>query len=769
METRENKLALLKEELTRHLEEDQSDNDTLLNLSHEIAALEQGRVRFTIDAGVIDRLGQELVARQETAVSELIKNAYDADATEVVLSFVNSDAIGGKLVIDDNGDGMTRDELTKGFMRISSTSKIHNPVSKKYKRQRAGQKGIGRFAVQRLGSKLVIITQTEQSDNALQLTVDWNDYQIDNNLISISNTLEIIEKQKKSGTTIIIEGLRDKWSKASIKRAYRYASSIILPIFPDEVSGFQDEDKGLFDVSFFKETDGQRTSVADKDIMIYDHAVATIEGHIDSKNGLGVFNLKSKHLGIEETGVLGNDPYKKNASFTKLRDVRFKVFYYIYEKQFIPQSHLTSVRSLLIKEGGVKVYRNGFRVLPYGEGGDDWLELDKSTRRRTILFPHANLNFYGHVQINDSDKKFNETSSREGLIENEEFRELKNFVHRSLLTAVNRIASKRGTKAVTNQEKSDNGWEDIELIVKNIALSIEELDALEDDNSSANRVKRKRKLKKTKDELNKLARIQKDEIKRTIKERNMLRVLSSVGLTVSQFIHEIKYYMGNIQSDIKYLNNKLDPSSEEFERVNILKENFRNFHDYTAYFNDVVSANIVRELYPQNIRHVVTKFVNSICGDAKGSDIDIEPIFNGLWLYTRSMHPSEWSSILFNLYTNSKKAIKRQGVSGRIMVECGSANDLIYLEFSDNGDGIKKENEDLIFDEFFTTTSAISISELDQNHEMLGTGLGLKIVSDIIKSYRGSVSVVSPKSGYSTCIRVEINQASEKELSENGL
>lgn len=139
------KLEQLKSVLSKHLASETTDYDLVLELSHKIASLEKDKVRFSIDAGVIDRLGQELVARQETAVSELVKNSYDADAELVTLTFKDSDDLGGSLIIEDDGDGMTYDELVNGFMRISSSSKFHNPLSKRFKRQRAGQKGIGRF------------------------------------------------------------------------------------------------------------------------------------------------------------------------------------------------------------------------------------------------------------------------------------------------------------------------------------------------------------------------------------------------------------------------------------------------------------------------------------------------------------------------------------------------------------------------------------------------------------------------------------------------
>ncbi|MVM42302.1 hypothetical protein GO730_39095 [Spirosoma sp. HMF3257] len=132
------------------------------------------------------------------------------------------------------------------------------------------------------------------------------------------------------------------------------------------------------------------------------------------------------------------------------------------------------------------------------------------------------------------------------------------------------------------------------------------------------------------------------------------------------------------------------------------------------------------------------------------------------------MHPSEWSSILFNFYTNSKKAIKRTKKQGEIRIECGFSGSNVYLEFSDTGDGIPEENEESIFEEFFTTTSPGILDDINSSNEITGTGLGLKIVKDIVISYRGKIEVVSPKLGYNTCLRVEVPKASDKELDKYG-
>lgn len=124
--------------------------------------------------------------------------------------------------------------------------------------------------------------------------------------------------------------------------------------------------------------------------------------------------------------------------------------------------------------------------------------------------------------------------------------------------------------------------------------------------------------------------------------------------------------------------------------------------------------------------------------DAQRLNIEfLEPEFNKVFLYTRPMHPSEWSSILFNFYTNAKKAIAREKIEGKILIECGEDNGNIFLEFSDNGDGIKEGMKSLYLMNFLLLQQLFLWNDFEANNEVVGTGLGLKIVRDIVKSHRG--------------------------------
>ena len=247
----------------------------------------------------------------------------------------------------------------------------------------------------------------------------------------------------------------------------------------------------------------------------------------------------------------------------------------------------------------------------------------------------------------------------------------------------------------------------------------------------------------------------------------MLRVLAGIGLNIAEFTHEIRQFIPSFNGSINFLIHQ-DLSDDSKESLLNLKENFNRFKTYTSYIDNTITQNVNREKQPQNIRKLLSEFKSIISFELNGLSISFEEEFYGFDLYTRSMHPSEWSSILYNLYTNSKKAIKRADEkNGRIKIICGRENNNIYLEFMDNGDGIPLKNRDRIFDAFFTTSTPATI-EASRNESITGTGLGLKIVKDIILAYNGDIYVMEPESNFKTCIRIEVPEATEEIVEKYG-
>lgn len=746
----------LREELKHILENEPENYSKILKLSSELSKFDQDSVRFSIDAGIIDRLGKELVARHETAVSELVKNAYDADAKKVKLTFIDSSEVGGIIVINDDGVGMTKEQLVNGFMRLASSDKIHYPFSPIYNRKRAGKKGIGRFAAQRLGKQLTITTQTEDSEQALEITINWDDFKNDQDLMFIDNKIEYKNRmpKKRSGTRLLIKNLRDKWTEAQIKRVYRYASEILQP-FPLAKVKLKTEDPGFKLICKRKEGDFSEV-IANDNTMFFEHALAEITGFVD-EDGYMKISVKSSKLNYSVKNVILNqdNPYKE------IRNVFLKAYYFVYGVSDIPSQIESFIREKAKELGGIRLYRNGFRVLPYGENtrgiSNDWLGLDASVRRRTILPTHHNINFFGFIEINGQDDKFEELSSREGLLENKAFIELTDFGYKILTDAVTKVASERGVKTRTNEKnwKKEPEEKIAEIIeeLENMTSSTEDEQSIDYQEDSED-VKEKlgsiaQKLKEAQEE-------QKQKQKELLEEKNLLRILAALGLTIGEFIHEIKQYQAVLEADSENIKEYIDKDSEGYEVSDRIQENLKSLSTYTSYFDEAISENIQRELSPVELESAVLAFQKAIQNDLLKRKIEFNYEAKETLLYTCPMHKSEWASILFNLYTNARKAIQKVNRgNGSLYIEIGSTKKNVYLEFSDNGNGIPLENRDKVFNPFFTTSAPVG--KITRNHEeMTGTGLGLKIVKDIITGYGGIIYVKEPIEGYSTTFRIEL-------------
>lgn len=766
----------VKEELLSVLREDPDNNDRIVSLSNELAKLDENCVRFSVDAGIINRLGKELVGKRETAISELIKNAYDAEASFVNLVFINAQETGGTLLIIDDGLGMTREELVNGFMRLSSSDKIHNPISPNYKRIKAGQKGIGRFATQRLGAKLTIITQTSDSDYAIKVVIDWANFNIDTNLTEVSSQLEILEKERIRGTTLVIDGLSDPWSDAAISRAYRYTANLLQPepLSKEKIEWDQERHDPGFKASFYRDRISPDNVIIDNDEAFFNHALAIIEGYIDDK-GQGYWRTISSKVDIPTNqyrplGARRDDDF---SVFKYLRNIHFKTHYFVYEKSLIPGQLLTYVKNLGNEYGGIKLYRNGFRIAPYGEKGDDWLGLDESVRKRNFLFPHQNQSFFGFVEIDDkASSLFEETASREGVIENEAFRDLSEFVYRAITTAGTEIATLRERKATANQKnwgKRKNPDEKIDEAINDIEDVFQKVQSEETSDEDKHEQYRTR-FKEAFKALNEGRSEQKEEKQRLIEEASMLRIFAGLGLVIGEFIHEIKNYLPGFEDEIIYLKKRLKGDADALKRVELLEKNIHAFTSYTAYFDKTISRNVHREIEPAHIKERVHAFCSIIEQNLKRAGIKIinnleQDEVELLDLITVPMHPSEWASILFNMYTNAKKAIhkRKDSVEGEIDIRCSEDENFVKLDFSDNGCGVDPLVKDRMFDAFVTTTSAPS-AHADERDIYTGTGLGLKIVRDIIHGYNGRIYLLdSAIEGYKTTFRIEIPKYYENE------
>jgi len=754
----------LREELAALLQKDDVDYGEVVKLSKELAKQDPDNVRFSTDAAIIDKLGRELVSRQETAVAELIKNGYDADATQVELIFKNAEDPGGTLVVEDDGHGMTRQQLIDGFMRLSSRDKIREPVSPKYERQRVGEKGIGRFATQRLGQRLVITTQTEDTPHALRVTIDWEEFEGGRDLEEITNEIEEIPEGRSQGhgTTLQIQDLRDGWTEATMRRVYRYVSDLVQPFPLSEESESGKIDPG-FKVRVFREGEEDYEAVAGEEQLVRENALAEIEARVD-ENGYASWTVESSRLEIEEeTHNIGPDREAPDEPFDELRGVRLHSYYFIHKKRLVPKLARKKIRDIANKRGGIRIYRNDFRVLPYGEKDDDWVGLDESSQARKILPPHANKNFFGFVEIIDPDgQHFQEKSSREGLINNQAFEELQDFVYRSIRGAVLRIAEERGKKKTSGQtdwkQEEKSASEELRDTAERLSEAAEEAEKESDPEEATEKLKEAVHRESARAE--ERAEVEEERESARIQEKEMLRVLASLGTSIAEFIHELRSPLNSALTNANLLRNTLDEDTVEKDIASDLQDNLARFQAYASYFDETVSENTQRELISVDLVEELERFTE--VASPLAPEIDLEVEYESFDLRSTPMHPSEWTSILFNFFSNSRKAIRRSGVEGRILIRAGQEEDIVFIEFADNGDGIDEEDQERIFNPFYTTTGPPGrhVKELE---ELRGTGLGLSIVNDIVSGYEGRVYLTDPPDEFTTCFRVDIPAVTDEQ------
>ena len=177
---------------------------------------------FDVDAALLVELGERLVARRSIALAELVKNAYDADATEVTVSFQNVAGKNGEIVVTDNGSGMTLETMKHGWMRIATTDAVANSLSKRFGRRKTGAKGVGRFACRRLASRLLLesISEGQEGLERIKATFDWNSFGAGMNLsaITVNVTRESVSENSPLGTTLRFTGLTDRWEEHDLGR-----------------------------------------------------------------------------------------------------------------------------------------------------------------------------------------------------------------------------------------------------------------------------------------------------------------------------------------------------------------------------------------------------------------------------------------------------------------------------------------------------------------------------------------------------------------------
>lgn len=409
---------------------------------------------FKVSSELKNILGRDLITDSNIAVLELVKNSYDAHASEVKISFTDD-----TLIISDNGKGMSEDDVLNKWLFVAYSAKSDGTEDKDYrntiKRKYAGAKGIGRLSCDRLGRFLSLITKSDNDNNIIELHIDWNDFELNSkdefNQIPVKHSVTSSSPyftDGSTGTILKFTGLHDKWDAMAILRLKKSLEKLINPF-----SG-ADEFKIIFEVpsELVHDKEKQEECIQLKakwnELTPYKQR-ETINKERSIING-PLINSIAETLNLKTTRI--DSTIKGNRIFTKLSDRGITIYeieeydkYPLLEDVTISLFYLNQQAkynfSILmgtapVNYGSVFLFRNGFRIMPYGEFRDDSWGLDQRVQQgyNRVLGTRQIL---GRVDVETEDKDaFKEVSSRDGgLINTPSFQQLLeyfNSVHRRL-------------------------------------------------------------------------------------------------------------------------------------------------------------------------------------------------------------------------------------------------------------------------------------------------------------------------------------------------
>lgn len=379
--------------------------------------MDKGTLKFDVKTGMKNIIGRDLITDDFIAIYELVKNSYDAYANHVKISFNNDE-----IIISDNGKGMSKTDLEKKWFAVAYSAKKEGSEDNDLQREShlnnlksrrffAGAKGVGRFSCDRLGSELELITSKIDSKKTFKLNVDWQEFEKDSeqSFNSVKIPFEEIENKKifpnegVNGTILKIQNLNSSWDRRKIFELRRSLEKLINP--------FTKEDSFKIEINTSSNIPHKKKS--DKDLKI---------NGIIGNSILKVFDLKTTQIDLS---------LKDDLITTKIID-RGSLIYHIEEPNkfksiidnldinlyFLNRSAKVNFGKLMDIEptnyGNVFLFKNGFRVHPYGNVGDDSWELDKRKQQGYNRFL-GTRDLFGKVDLTTENfEQFKEVSSRDG-------------------------------------------------------------------------------------------------------------------------------------------------------------------------------------------------------------------------------------------------------------------------------------------------------------------------------------------------------------------
>ena len=707
-------------------------------------------LHHSFDAKLAMNIGEQSVSSHVQAILELIKNSFDADALECSVHFHADGQVGEiipmkKIVIEDSGIGMTVEDFRDKWMRVATSHKEKEKRSPVLQRRVAGEKGMGRFASQRLGNVVKITSNpqeysgraTDYPHNTTELTIDWNQYVAGKDFGSIPNKLKILDATGDGhGLRIEITDLKDWWTLKDIDAIVVNAGTLVSPTITRQ------SDDNSFDVKIVPH--GFRPKRIKIESVVEKYAPWEIRAQLmGSKVNYQIYHRTSKDDARKPASDLSSRAKSRGSIAVGSRTCGdAKIALLAFEgraRQWAPKSvrMAKELDDQLAENCGIKIFNDGIRIMPYGKKGSDWAGLDKRYIGQ-MGGKVRNRNVIGYVFLTrEKNPKIVETTTREGLVQNEAFEFLKN---RLAIEVLNELEEYRRAYEAQQQENIPKSM----ASAKAQSTLVHFLDRVEgadikDDEKAI--------LMQQAEEVKKQIEIQEKETTETISRvttnLEMYRNLASLGISALAFHHEVRQIIGRINQRQRMLIEKWIPWDDAKKQDYVSKtiDDVSTMIDLNSYIREFASLFSGPEGTRRGREKIkfgesVERFKEGFNDILQSLSIDVEVRVGPRNLDGLHMNRASWESIMINLIANSIKALTRvQRKKKHIKILFEKSEPHLKIEVHDNGVGIPEDNLHKIFDPFYSTSKAGGDD---------GTGMGTTIVREIVEDdYKGAVKVDS--------------------------
>lgn len=653
-----------------------------------------GTISFRPRARLLKLIGEELISDDVVAVSELVKNAHDADAATVTVAMRGVAGQHGEIEVRDDGCGMDLETLLSKWMEPAASTKVgddHRLTAKG--RRMLGEKGVGRFAADKLARKLELISRAQSSREEIRAEIDWDLFDDGERMLDeIKNRWEVRPASviKPHGTVLRLSGLRAPWCERMFRRLSIRLGRLLSP--------FRQRDQ--FSIRIESDEFPQYSGELRSDIL--EKAPYRVEARFDGSQAISIRTEKMRTVQRRWNG---------HGELT-CGPVRIRIFAFDLDGEAVARiGPRMEVRAWLKEWSGVSIYRDGFRIWPYGEPHDDWLRLDQ--RRVNNPVEHlSNNQVIGFIDITrDGNPELLDQTNREGLMNNRSLEDLRRLVYFVLqVLEAERQSVRHPLRRVNVLSPAPNGN-------GSFSLELEELAT--------------RATPELARDLRQLGRKITDEKSR--EQASQLRLLdgyadlAAIGQMVAGLLPVLPKDIEGMQSELRAIRHSLPQTNGHGDVIGRLAGSLADLTERLQLLSHASGGNDRRRAI--DLVAEVETFRNSIVPLLESRGVWLEVDYPESQVLRTEMRPEHFHCLLHILTLNSLDWIGKSS-SSKIRVVITANDQECDLVFSDTGPGIPSHLCIRVFEPRFSLKEA-------------GRGMGLTVAKHLMETHGGYIHVIT--------------------------